>query len=61
MFSTISSAALGLKTSLVLFLLLVIRQAAIQAEVEISGVQHMDNGRLKRQTEDQRRRTLKES
>ena len=56
MFSTISSAALGLKTSLVLFLLLVIRQAAIQAEVEISGVQHMDNGRLKRQTEDQRSR-----
>ena len=51
-----SSAALGLKISLVLFLLLVIRQAAIQAEVTISGVQHMDNGRLKRQTEDQRNR-----
>ena len=51
-----SSAALGLKISLVLFLLLVIRQAAIQAEVTISGVQHMDNGRKKRQTEDQRNR-----
>ena len=47
-------AALGLKSSLVIFLLLVIRQAAIQAEVAISGVPFMDNGRKKRQTTDQR-------
>ena len=47
-------AVLGLKSSFVLFLLLVIRQAAIQAEVKISGVPFMENGRKKRQTADQR-------
>ena len=40
----------------VLFLLLVIREAAIQAEVTISGVPFVDNGRKKRQTADQRNR-----
>ena len=49
-----------MKSSLVLSLLLVIREAAIQAEVKISGVPIMNNaitiGRKKRQTEDQRNR-----
>ena len=39
-----------------MFLLLVIREAAIQAEVTISGVPFVDNGRKKRQTADQRNR-----
>ena len=55
-FFSMGLAVLGLKSSFVLFLLLVIREAAIQAEVTISGVPFVDNGRKKRQTADQRNR-----